>query len=70
MAYFTGVPWERGETGVPLIPGVLAAIECEVHQRITSGDHDIFVGQMVRTHVTEGKPLIYFASRYRRLAID
>ncbi|HEY2017280.1 MAG TPA: flavin reductase family protein [Bryobacteraceae bacterium] len=66
---FTGLKWHRGEvTGVPLLPGVLAAIECEVEQRITAGDHDIFVALMVGARVNEGEPLIHFASRYRRLA--
>ncbi len=65
---FNGLKWERGKTGVPLIPGVLAAIECSVVQRITAGDHDIFVAEMVAARVNEGEPLIHFASRYRRLA--
>ena len=65
---FDGLIWQPGESGVPLIPGVLAAIECSVHQRFTSGDHDIFVGEMVRAHVSAGEPLIHFASSYRRLA--
>jgi flavin reductase (DIM6/NTAB) family NADH-FMN oxidoreductase RutF len=43
-------------------------MECEVEQRVSSGDHDIFVGRMVRTVVEEGNPLIYFASRYRALS--
>ena len=65
---FDGVAWERGESGVPLIPGALAHIECTMHERFTSGDHDIFVGLMVRERVAEGDPLIYYASRYRGLA--
>jgi flavin reductase (DIM6/NTAB) family NADH-FMN oxidoreductase RutF len=64
---FNGMPWERGETGVPLLPGCLAQIECEIQQRFTSGDHDIFVGRMVRAEVSDGEALIYFASRYREL---
>jgi len=64
---FNGLPWERGETGVPLIPGALAVMELAVHQRFPSGDHDILVGKMVRAHVAEGDPLIYYASRYRGL---
>lgn len=64
---FVGVDWYRGETGAPLLPGVLAAIECKQHQRITAGDHDIFVGEMVRARITEGQPLIYFGSQYRKL---
>lgn len=65
---FSGLDWTPGDTGVPLIPGALAQIECMVHERFTSGDHDILVGEMVRANVTDGSPLIYFASRYRKLA--
>jgi flavin reductase (DIM6/NTAB) family NADH-FMN oxidoreductase RutF len=65
---FDGVPWHAGETGAPLIAGVLAAIECQVEQRITVGDHDIFIGRVVHTHVSEGKPLLHFAGEYRKVA--
>jgi flavin reductase (DIM6/NTAB) family NADH-FMN oxidoreductase RutF len=64
---FDGLEWQPGETGVPLLPGALAAIECAVHQRVPSGDHDIFVGEMLRARVAEGNPLIHFAGRYRGL---
>jgi flavin reductase (DIM6/NTAB) family NADH-FMN oxidoreductase RutF len=67
---FDGLKWRRGKTGVPLLPGVLAAIECAVRQRFTAGDHDILVGEMVRARVADGAPLIHFASHYRRLALD
>jgi 4-hydroxyphenylacetate 3-hydroxylase, reductase component len=63
---FNGLPWRRGETGAPLLEGVLAQIECQTEQRFTSGDHDIFVAKMVHARVAEGEPLIYFASRYRK----
>jgi flavin reductase (DIM6/NTAB) family NADH-FMN oxidoreductase RutF len=65
---FNGLAWHRGETGVPLLPGTLASIECAVDQRITAGDHDIFVGEMVSARVADGQPLVHFASRYRTLA--
>jgi len=61
------VAWHAGQTDVPLVSGVLATIECASTQRFTSGDHDIFVGEVLHTHVRDGKPLIYFASRYRTL---
>lgn len=67
---FEGLEWYRGQSGVPLLPGVLAAIECRVHQRIASGDHDIFVGEMIFAHTAEGRPLLYVAGCYRRLALD
>jgi flavin reductase (DIM6/NTAB) family NADH-FMN oxidoreductase RutF len=64
---FDGVEWFSGETGVPLIAGALGTMECSTYQRIPCGDHDIFVGEVVRASVTEGKPLIYFGSGYRGL---
>lgn len=67
---FGSIRWHSGTTGVPLLEDTLAEMECEVDQRFIAGDHDIFVGRMVRARVSEGPPLVHFASRYRRLAID
>ena len=64
---FEGIDWEPGANGVPLIAGVLAAMECRTVERIRAGDHDIFLAQMVTARVVEGKPLVHFASAYRRL---
>ncbi len=64
---FEGVEWRPGETGVPLLANALAAIECAAYRRIPCGDHDIFVGEVVRTCVRDGGPLIYFASHYRKV---
>jgi flavin reductase (DIM6/NTAB) family NADH-FMN oxidoreductase RutF len=65
---FGGLDWMPGETGVPLLAGVLAQMECAVTQRVTAGDHDIFVGEMLSASVHKGDPLIHFSSRYRKLA--
>ena len=64
---FDGVAWQPGVTGVPLLPGVLAAIECAVHRTVSMGDHDILVGEMVHAQVNDGEPLLYFAGGYRKL---
>jgi flavin reductase (DIM6/NTAB) family NADH-FMN oxidoreductase RutF len=64
---FQGVSWTRGENGAPLIDGVLAAIECQVEQRIPVGDHDILVGRMVATRVRDGGPLLHYCGKYRKL---
>lgn len=64
---FDGVPWERGAGGAPLIPGVLATLECERVETVTAGDHDIFIAEVVATCVRDGRPLLYFASRYQAL---
>ncbi|MFY9726076.1 MAG: flavin reductase family protein [Bryobacteraceae bacterium] len=65
---FDGLAWHAGETGSPLLPGTLAEIECAIRQRFTAGDHDLFVGEMVRAVVRGGEPLLYFSGRYRGLA--
>jgi flavin reductase (DIM6/NTAB) family NADH-FMN oxidoreductase RutF len=65
---FHALAWTLGETGAPLISGVLATMECATRQQVTAGDHEIFIGEMVRAHVSEGRPLIHYASRYRELA--
>jgi len=66
---FQDVGWTLGEYRVPLIDGVLAAIECQADQRITAGDHDIFVGRMVATRVRDGAPLLHFSGEYRKLQL-
>jgi flavin reductase (DIM6/NTAB) family NADH-FMN oxidoreductase RutF len=65
--HFDGVPWERGASGTPLIPGVLATLECQRVETVTAGDHDIFIAEVIATCVRDGRPLLYFASRYRTL---
>jgi flavin reductase (DIM6/NTAB) family NADH-FMN oxidoreductase RutF len=64
---FEGLEWHPAKTGVPLLPGVVAAMECKVHRKIAMGDHDIFVGEVVRVEIHERLPLLYFASGYHRL---
>jgi flavin reductase (DIM6/NTAB) family NADH-FMN oxidoreductase RutF len=65
---FDGVAWHPGKTGVPLLDGVLATVECSVEQRVRAGDHDLFIGEVRHIQVRPGRPLIYFASKYRALA--
>lgn len=64
---FEGLEWHRGKTGVPLLPGVVAIMECDVHRQFAVGDHDIFVGEVVRVEIQEKAPLLYFASGYHRV---
>lgn len=64
---FQGASWCPGVTGVPLIPDALAWIECRVVRVEAAGDHDIFIGEVVRTIVGGGPPLIYYGSAYRHL---
>jgi flavin reductase (DIM6/NTAB) family NADH-FMN oxidoreductase RutF len=61
------VPHQRGPASGALIPaGGLAALECEVTERIAAGDHVLVVGQVVNVpYISEyGDPLIRFRGAY------
>ncbi len=50
----------------PLLKTCLAALNCEVIERIDAGDHIILLGSVVSYHSVPGEPLIYFARQYMR----
>jgi flavin reductase (DIM6/NTAB) family NADH-FMN oxidoreductase RutF len=63
-----GVGVERWDTGVPILTGCLATIECDRHAVHDGGDHAIIVGRVRRLASTEtGKPLLYFRGSYAQL---
>ena|SRR5690242_13475188 len=64
---FEASEWYPGQTGVPLIPDVLATLECHRVRIETAGDHDILFGEVLHTRMYPGKPLIFFDSAYHKL---
>src|SRR5579864_2165102 len=64
---FSSVGWYPGYTGSPLLPEVLATMECKLRQRVPAGDHAILIGQVLRVTEGEGSPLAYFKSSYHTL---
>jgi flavin reductase (DIM6/NTAB) family NADH-FMN oxidoreductase RutF len=65
-----GTPRARGEVSGALIPdGGLAALECEVAQRLPAGDHLLVIASVLNVpYVADsGDPLIRFAGRYPAL---
>jgi flavin reductase (DIM6/NTAB) family NADH-FMN oxidoreductase RutF len=59
-----------GANGAPLVPGAIAQLECRLHAAHEAGDHQIYVGEVLSLAVSPGRPLLYHASGYRRLATD
>jgi flavin reductase (DIM6/NTAB) family NADH-FMN oxidoreductase RutF len=66
---FTGVPWNPGAEGAPIIDGVLGSLECQTRQIIDAGDHRALIGEVVAASVGEGDPLVYFRSGYTDLQL-
>lgn len=64
---FRDTPWTRGVSGVPLLSGCLASLECASSQVVESGDHAIFIGEVERALYHEGAPLLYYDRSYRRI---
>jgi flavin reductase (DIM6/NTAB) family NADH-FMN oxidoreductase RutF len=65
---FEGIGWTAGPLGSPLLEGTLVQLDCAIVQQVAAGDHTLFIGE-VRHAVAadEGRPLLYFASAYRRM---
>jgi 4-hydroxyphenylacetate 3-hydroxylase, reductase component len=64
---FKGVSWRPGETGAPVLPEVLATLECGVTQMVEAGDHIVVIGEALHANWREGQPLVYFNSSYQTL---
>lgn len=65
---FCGAEWGPGPTGLPLLDGTLAALECSVVRTFSVGDHELFIGRVDSLRVDgEGDPLLYFRRQYLRV---
>ncbi|MEU6539673.1 flavin reductase family protein [Streptomyces sp. NPDC047000] len=61
---FTGLDVHRGATGLPVVPGALAALECSVARRLDIGDHTVFFGRVHHLTHRGGTPLVFHAGRF------
>jgi flavin reductase (DIM6/NTAB) family NADH-FMN oxidoreductase RutF len=63
---FAGAQWTSGgPTGVPLLVGALAAIECVVEDVIERHSHAIVIGRVLDLCVAEAtSPLVYWHGEY------
>lgn len=59
-------PMLDGQLGLPLVPGALAHLECEVLKAMDAGDHVVYLGQVLHASVQPGRPLVYHRGAYRR----
>ncbi|MFQ5382537.1 MAG: flavin reductase family protein [Dehalococcoidia bacterium] len=58
---FGGSVLEAGDaTGLPLVAGAIAHLECAMHDQLEGGDHVILVGRVVRAASNGDRPLLYF----------
>jgi flavin reductase (DIM6/NTAB) family NADH-FMN oxidoreductase RutF len=59
--------WHTGRQGCPVLAGALAVFECRRMHVQQHGDHVLFIGEVLHHTAHSGPPLLFHASRYRRL---
>ena len=69
---FCGATWHEGITGLPLLDGAIATLECTIVETFSAGDHDLFIGRVDalddgQAEGDEAGPLLYFRRRYLRI---
>lgn len=64
---FADVDWTPGHDGVPVLGAALATLECKVVDRIVSGDHEIYIGRVMRIDQKEGDPLLFHRGKFAHL---
>ena len=69
---FCGAAWTPGPTGLPLLDGAIATLECTVVETFSAGDHDLFIGRVDAMDAAGDDPavlgpLLYFRRRYLRI---
>lgn len=61
---FSGVAWENGILGSPVIPDCMASFQCKTQYQYEGGDHIIFVGEVLAFENTPKSPLLFHAGSY------
>ena len=66
---FCGAAWTPGPTGLPLIDGAIATLECTVVETFQAGDHELFVARVDSLGNAEPHPmpLLYYRRQYLRI---
>ena len=66
---FCGAAWRPGTTGLPLLEGGIASLECTVTEIHPAGDHDLFIARVdaLDNQLDHPQPLLYYRRRYLRV---
>ena len=66
---FCGAAWRPGPTGLPMIDGSIATLECTIVETFSAGDHDLFIGRVdsLEQYDADVAPLLYYRRRYLRV---
>ena len=63
-----GIKFRLSPTGIPVLENTLVQLGCNVVANHVSGDHTVFIGEVVSAEIHHGRPLLHFRGDYHRLA--
>lgn len=70
--HFSGRPGEdvyfEQLAELPVLPGTLAQIACEVVAEHLEGDHTLLIGKVIDLKLGDKNPLLFSSGKYRKLA--
>ena len=61
---FNGVNWEPGISGLPILTGCSAYLECRKVANYPGGDHTIFLGEVESLQRAKHRPLVFSGGKY------
>lgn len=65
---FEGFEWRTAVTGAPIFEGTQAYLDCRIVNAFESGDHTLYVAEVVDSGVHDARcPLIFYRSHYMAL---
>ena len=65
---FAGVAHRLGWSDAPLIEGCVAWLECRPHARHATGDHVVFIGEVVTVERARGNGLVFHQGQFNGVA--
>jgi 3-hydroxy-9,10-secoandrosta-1,3,5(10)-triene-9,17-dione monooxygenase reductase component len=66
---FEDLTHRTSDNGSPIIDGVLAWIDCDIHDVVDAGDHFFVMGRVIALEAgRDGDPMLFFKSRYGSFA--
>lgn len=57
-------------SGAPILPGVVAVIDCRIDQVVPTGDHNLIIGRVLHLEVggDDADPMVFFKGQYGSFA--
>ena len=64
---FEGIEYILNKNKMPVLTNALVNLECRLADACNGGDHTIFIGEVEKSHIGEGKPLLYCEGSYQKI---